>query len=75
MCVKLRIERANECTEDEVIIRCSGINCGMGLMNTHNTAGYAYFRCRKRADSKSCEGCGTLRVREFEESVYGVMLY
>jgi len=54
-------------------IKCG--NCGMGLMSTNNPAGYSYFRCRKRADRGSCAGCGTLRVREFEESVYDVMLY
>ncbi|MCL2427414.1 MAG: phage protease [Oscillospiraceae bacterium] len=32
-----------------------------------------YFRCRKRADSKGCEGCGTLRVGEVEESIYSQM--
>ena len=32
-----------------------------------------YLRCRKRADAKSCEGCGTLRVREFEQFIYDGM--
>jgi len=54
-------------------IKCG--NCGMGLMFINNPANVAYFRCRKRTDSKSCEGCGTIRVRDFEESVYGVMLH
>jgi uncharacterized protein YjbI with pentapeptide repeats len=54
-------------------IKCA--NCGAGLMFLNNPANIPYFRCRKRADRGSCEGCGTLRVREFEESVYDVMLY
>ena len=40
----------------------------------NNLAGYAYFRCRKRTDRDSCEGCGTIRVREFEQSIYNEML-
>ena len=52
-------------------IKCG--NCGAGLMCFKNRAGNAYFRCRRRADRGSCKGCGTLRAREFEESVYGVM--
>jgi len=31
----------------------------------------SYFRCRKRADAKSCEGCGTIRVHEFEDFMFG----
>jgi len=53
-------------------IKCG--RCGAGLMCFNNPAGYAYFRCRTRTDRGSCAGCGTIRVREFEGSVYGVML-
>ena len=52
-------------------IKCG--KCGAGLMCMINTANYAYFRCRKLADSKSCTGCGVLRVREIEASVYEEM--
>ena len=31
------------------------------------------FRCRKRADRKSCEGCGTLHVKEVEHFIYDEM--
>jgi len=54
-------------------VKCG--RCGAGLMSISNPQGkYNYFRCRKRADAKSCEGCGTLRVHELEESVYGEMV-
>jgi len=48
-------------------VKCG--RCGAGLMGSNN-----YFRCRKRADAKSCEGCGTIRVHEFEESIYNEMM-
>ena len=53
-------------------IKCG--RCGTGLMFSTNPANVPYFRCRKRADSGSCEGCGKIRVREFEESIYSEML-
>jgi hypothetical protein len=53
-------------------IKCG--RCGAGLMSTDNPTHIPYFRCRKRADRKSCRGCGTLRVREVEQSVYGEMV-
>ena len=53
-------------------VKCG--RCGMGLMSADNPARIPYFRCRKRADRRSCEGCGTIRVREFEQSIYGEML-
>jgi DNA invertase Pin-like site-specific DNA recombinase len=52
-------------------VKCG--RCGAGLMYCQNQYKFSYFRCRKRADRKSCEGCGTLRVHEVEESVYGQM--
>lgn len=48
-------------------------NCGKGLVYTLAPNKTGYFRCRKRADSKGCEGAGTLRVHEVEELVYGEM--
>ena len=53
-------------------IKCG--NCGAGLVCIINTSKYAYFRCRKRLDRRSCAGSGTIRVREFEQSIYGEML-
>jgi len=44
------------------------------LMSVGNPAGTQYLRCSKRADNKSCEGCGTLRTAEFEQFVYGEMV-
>lgn len=52
-------------------IKCG--NCGMGLMFTLSPNGVGYYRCRKRADSKSCTGPGTLRVHEVEDFVYQEM--
>ena len=49
-------------------IKCG--RCGAGLMYMSAQNGGSYFRCRKRADTKECEGCGTLRVRDTEESIY-----
>ena len=43
-------------------------------MSVGNPAGTQYLRCSKRADNKSCEGCGTLRTAEFEQFVYGEMV-
>jgi len=54
-------------------IKCG--RCGAGLMCCESpTSVHQFFRCRKRADTKNCEGCGTLRVREVEESIYGEMV-
>jgi hypothetical protein len=50
-------------------IKCG--RCGAAL--TPNGATVQYLRCRKRVDNKSCEGCGTIRVREIEQSVYEEM--
>ena len=43
-------------------------------MSVGNPTGIQYLRCSKRADSKSCDGCGTLRTREFERFLYGEMV-
>ena len=53
-------------------IKCG--RCGAGLMSMPSPSNGFYFRCRKRADRKSCDGCGTIRVHEFEESIYGEMV-
>lgn len=52
-------------------IKCG--NCGTGLTFTLSPNGVGYYRCRKRADSKSCAGPGTLRVHEVEDFVYQEM--
>ena len=43
-------------------------------MSVGNPTGVQYLRCSKRADSKSCDGCRTLRTREFERFLYGEMV-
>ena len=53
-------------------IKCG--RCGYALMSVGNPTGVQYLRCSKRADSKSCDGCGTLRTREFERFLYGEMV-
>ena len=53
-------------------VKCG--RCGAGLANMSNPTSIAYFRCRKRTNSKSCDGCGTIRVREFEQSIYSEMV-
>jgi hypothetical protein len=52
-------------------IKCG--RCGRALQSNQSTQPIRYFYCRKRTESKSCEGCGTLRVHEVEASVYGQM--
>jgi len=53
-------------------IKCG--RCGAGLMSTPSPSNGFYFRCRTRADRGTCNGCGTLRVGEIEQSVYEEML-
>ena len=54
-------------------VKCG--RCGAALIANANPRGYRYFRCRRRSNSKfSCEGCGTLRVEEFEALIYGEMV-
>jgi len=52
-------------------IKCG--RCGAGLMFMNSPTNVSYFRCRKRADNKTCDGCGTIRTRELEEFVYSKM--
>ncbi len=52
-------------------IKCG--RCGAGLSGLINPAGTGYYRCRRRAENRSCEGCGTLRVHEVEQSIYNEM--
>jgi len=49
-------------------VKCG--NCGAGLMSTPAANKVIYFRCRKRADSKSCERCRTLRAFDVEYFIY-----
>jgi len=44
--------------------------CGSGLSSTRTKLDVLYLRCRRRADRKSCEGCGTLHLREVEKVLY-----
>ena len=54
-------------------VKCG--KCGSGLISSKNTTGNSYFRCRKRQDTlgHGCEGCGTIRTMEFENSIYNEM--
>ena len=52
-------------------IKCG--RCGAGLASTGSLPYGPYFRCRKHADRKSCEGCGKLHVRVIEDYVYNEM--
>jgi DNA invertase Pin-like site-specific DNA recombinase len=47
--------------------------CGAALVYVKCRGNVAYFRCRRRAESKSCEGSGTIRVDAVEASVYDGM--
>ena len=54
-------------------VKCG--RCGAGLMSSKGGNGHVhYLRCRKRADARKCEGCGTIRVPEFEASIYAEMV-
>jgi hypothetical protein len=52
-------------------IKCG--RCGSSLSPMKSAYDVFYFYCRKRADRKSCEGCGTLYVKEVENFVYDEM--
>ncbi|MCL2843487.1 MAG: recombinase family protein [Oscillospiraceae bacterium] len=47
-------------------VKCG--NCGYALVATN-----AYFGCKKRMDSKSCEGAGTLKISDAEALIYQEM--
>jgi DNA invertase Pin-like site-specific DNA recombinase len=47
--------------------------CGYALMSVQNRY-LRYMRCRNRAESKSCDGCGTIRTHEMEQLVYDSMV-
>ena len=42
-------------------------------MSVGNSTGTQYLRCSKRADNKSCEGCGKLKTHDFESFIFGEM--
>jgi organic radical activating enzyme len=53
-------------------VKCG--RCGAGLMCMGSSStGIYYFYCRRRNDNRNCEGCGKLRVREMEASIYNEM--
>jgi len=54
-------------------IKCGQCGAALGVMKKAQLQGRSYFRCRRRADSKLCAGCGTLRVGEVEQSIYSAM--
>ena len=49
--------------------------CGSGLSSTRSPLDVLYLRCRRRADRKSCEGCGTLHLVEVEKVLYAEMCH
>jgi DNA invertase Pin-like site-specific DNA recombinase len=51
-------------------IKCG--RCGHALIHAAAN-GYAYLRCHKRLENKSCSGCGTIREREMEALVRDAM--
>jgi len=48
--------------------------CGYALMSRNNAAKTRYMRCRKRAETKNCDGCGTVRTNEIEQLIYDSMV-
>ena len=50
-------------------VKCG--RCGYALMSVGNSTGTQYLRCSKRADNKSCEGCGKLKTHDFESFIFG----
>ena len=52
-------------------IKCG--RCGTALVYQNTARDIQYFRCRKRTDRKTCEGCGPLHVCEVERYVYEEM--
>ena len=52
-------------------VKCG--RCGYALMSVGNSTGTQYLRCSKRADNKSCEGCGKLKTHDFENFIFGEM--
>ena len=52
-------------------IKCG--RCGKAL-KAEGSYGRWYFRCSKRSDNKSCEGTGTLRIRDTEAFIYAAMV-
>ena len=52
-------------------IKCG--RCDTALTSTAKK-GLRYFYCRRRLDSKSCEGCGTMRAHETEHAIYDRMV-
>jgi len=53
-------------------IKCG--RCGAALVYIKSsTTANTYLRCRKRADTKNCEGCGPLRVDQVEQFIYDEM--
>ena len=53
-------------------IKCG--RCGTLMFTKSPTTTYAYFRCTKRIENLTCEGCGTLHVHAVEASIYDEMV-
>jgi len=52
------------------------VKCGLcdAALVTIKGGEKVYLRCRKRSDSRSCEGAGTLRAEGVEQSIYEEMI-
>ncbi len=53
-------------------IKCG--RCGYALKSSGNAASIQYLHCSKRADNKTCEGCGTIRTSDFQDFMFAEMV-
>jgi hypothetical protein len=54
-------------------IKCGRCGMSLGCIGSNKNVNH-YFHCRKRLDRGTCEGAGTLRVREVESAIYDLMI-
>ena len=48
--------------------------CGYALSSVRTVADVWYLRCSKRAETKSCEGSGSIRTNDIEQLIYNSMV-
>lgn len=53
-------------------IKCG--RCGYALKSSGNAASVQYLHGSKRADNKTCEGCGTIRTSDFQDFMFSEMV-
>ena len=56
-------------------LKCGRCGSGLTCLRSNNNSDVLYLRCRRRADRKSCVGCGTLHVVEVEKVLYAEMCH